>query len=87
MDAVDQDLGLKSPFGTHNVKKAEQDFKTLVGVLNEKGKVFLHENLQERQYQHFHGFRKNILESLDHRSLNKWLTIHIKEIARFEKTH
>lgn len=84
LDEVDNDLNVQKRSGHHKVRKSEADFKTLVNELHVRGKVFHFNPGQDRQYQHFPHFRKNILADIDHRLLNNWLTRLKKELARLE---
>ena len=40
---------------------------------------------EERHYQNFRNFNRDILGSVDHRLLHKWINDHIKELARLQK--
>ncbi len=85
LNVTDEDLGLRTTFGTHKTTKSEDNFKKLVSVIKEQGNMFHFDISEERHYQNFRNFNRDILGSVDHRLLHKWINDHIKELARLQK--
>jgi uncharacterized C2H2 Zn-finger protein len=84
LDVTDEDLGMRATYGTHKTTRSDDNFKKLVSVIKDKGDMFHHEISEQRQYQHFSTFSRNILGSVDHRLLHKWIKEHMRELARLQ---
>ena len=81
LDITDEDLGIRATYGTHKTTRSDDNFQKLVSVIKEKGDLFHYDSSNPRQYQHFRNFSRNILGSIDHRLLHKWINEHMKELA------
>ena len=82
LNVTDEDLGMKGAYGTHKTTKSADNFEKLVSKIKEKRDMFHHDILEQRQYQHFSNFSRDILGSVNHRLLHKWINGHMKELAR-----
>ena len=84
LKSTDEDLGMRATYGIHNTTKSYDNFQKLVSIIKEKGDMFHHEISEQRQYQHFSNFNRDILGSVDHRLLHKWINEHMRELARLQ---
>ena len=82
---IDVELGVKEPSGHHIKAKDEQDFIALVKEIHEKGRLFFLDPADDRNYQKFPDFEKNILSGrLDFNQLSNWLSARKNELARLQ---
>ena len=84
LESTDEDLGMRATYGIHKTTKSYDNFQKLVSIIKEKGDMFHHEISEQRQYQHFSNFNRDILGSVDHRLLHKWINEHMRELARLQ---
>nr|XP_054593293.1 uncharacterized protein LOC129160146 [Nothobranchius furzeri] len=75
MDKVDEELGVKSPTGTHRAAQQETDVLTLVEVFKEEQ---LFKVIHGRRFQAFPGFDQNLLR-IKHKDLWQWMNGKLKE--------
>lgn len=75
---ADDEMGRHQPSG-HHVAKRELEFKELVNQFHTKGKVFCFR--EGREYDKFPKFNRNILSSLNFKSLNDWINEHKKKLS------
>lgn len=61
INAVDIDLEVSKPSGSHRSRKSEHDFKTLVSEIHQRARMFFFGPSADRQYQHFPRFKKSVL--------------------------
>lgn len=82
LNSVDSDLKVHNPSGHHKSTKSEEDFKSLVKELHNRGKVFKFNPSQERMYEKFANFERSLLGKINYSLLNKWLTGHRKAMSQ-----
>ena len=78
--SIDMELRVKKPKGQHIIAKKDKDFKILVKEISKRGELFAHNPDPKRKYQEFPDFDSNILNHLDFRRVNSWISQHLARL-------